>query len=514
MAQRYTIDPLPMKEAALERAARTARTAATAQAIVSSYVTLIDEAIAADRYEAALALLAPAEAVGHRATNASFISWLRSRKETVNQFQKEFERLEAVRATLRKDPTNPAANSAMGRFVCLVKGEWAKGLPMLSAGNDRELKTLAAKDLENPTLPAEQAEVADAFYERAQAEKDTARLHLSRRACHWYQGAAPGLDGLTLTKVEKRIKELERLPGFRPPEVVGHSRRFEGHTGPVLSVAVAPDGHTALSGSNDKSMRLWDLDDGTEVRRFNGGPTAVRCVGFDPDGGRALSGGVDGNVHVWDLKDGQQLRLLFGFGDTDVSAVFLPHDRGVLLAGRTKHVRIWPAHGNGSSTNSDSKWNTITCLAVSADGQFALFGMVDGTARLWRVEDKRTLLPLVGRSRAEILSIAISRDGRYAASGCADKTVGLWDLRTGREVHRLKGHAEAVTSVAFSRDGRRLLSGSDDKTLRLLDVKTGQLILRLSGHRGPVRSVALTPDGRHALSASEDKTVRLWVLPK
>ena len=508
---RYLVDRPAMQRAALERATRSARTPAAAQGLVASYVALIDDAMSSDFYDAALALLTQAETVASRAKNSSFTSWLRLRKQAANQFREEFQQLGDVQAALRKNLRDPVANSAMGRFLCLAKGDWSRGLPFLSAGDDRKLKALAARDMSNVATATEQADVADAYYDRAQAEQSTAKLCLLQRAYYWYQRAAPRLDGLSLTRVHKRMKELERRPGLWLPEVVGCSRRFAGHTEAVLSVAVAPDGRTALSGSKDRTMRLWDLDSGTEVRRFNYGQAAVRCVALDPDGGRAVSGGENGTAWVWDLKTGRRLRVIGRQGDQDVNIVFLPQDRGFLVAGRLNFLQLWAASGASGVSYQDPNWSTITCLGASADGRIAVFGMVNGSARVFDLEAKRELLLLIGR-KAEMRSVAVSRDGLHAVSGSDDKMLSLWDLKTGRELLRsLKGHLGPVSSVALSPDGRRILSGSEDGTVRLWDVKTGKQLLRLDGHR-PVRAVAFTPDGRHVLSAGDDKTLRCWVV--
>ena len=77
-----------------------------------------------------------------------------------------------------------------------------------------------------------------------------------------------------------------------------------GHSGEVLSVAIAPDGKTALSGSDDKTLRLWDLASGREIRKFEGHSGWVRSVAFSPDGKTALSGSADHTMRLWDLAIG------------------------------------------------------------------------------------------------------------------------------------------------------------------------------------------------------------------
>src|SRR5262245_12541250 len=74
-----------------------------------------------------------------------------------------------------------------------------------------------------------------------------------------------------------------------------------GHWGLVRSVALAPDGKTALSGSYDKTLILWDLASRCEIRKFEGHSDAVNSVAFAPDGKTALSGSSDNTLRLWDL---------------------------------------------------------------------------------------------------------------------------------------------------------------------------------------------------------------------
>ena len=83
-----------------------------------------------------------------------------------------------------------------------------------------------------------------------------------------------------------------------------------GHTDAVWSVAFSPDGHLALSGSEDNTLRLWQVDTGKELRSFNGHTGFVSAVAFSPDGRFALSGAWDDTVKLWDVATGQELRSI------------------------------------------------------------------------------------------------------------------------------------------------------------------------------------------------------------
>ncbi len=89
-------------------------------------------------------------------------------------------------------------------------------------------------------------------------------------------------------------------------------RTFRGHTNGVVSVAFSPDGRYALSGSYDKTMKLWDVSSGQAVRTFSGHSHYVSSVAFSPDGRYALSGSYDKTMKLWDVSSGQVVRTFSG----------------------------------------------------------------------------------------------------------------------------------------------------------------------------------------------------------
>jgi len=275
------------------------------------------------------------------------------------------------------------------------------------------------------------------------------------------------------------------------------------------------DGPFLVSGSYDKTVRLWDAATGKELCTLSGHTSSVNSVTFSPDGRLLASGSVDNTVRLWDVASGKELRTLSGHIDKVCSVAFSPDGR-LLASGSGGHesrdntVRLWdPATGRELCTLSGHT-SSVNSVAFSPDGRLLASGSYDKTVRLWDAASGKELRTLCGH-KGSVSSVAFSPDGCLLASGSYDHTVRLWDAASGKGLRTIRGHTILIAlSVAFSPDGRLLASGHWDYIVRIWDATTGKELRTLSGHACMVCSVAFSPDGRLLASGSWDHTVRLW----
>jgi hypothetical protein len=106
-------------------------------------------------------------------------------------------------------------------------------------------------------------------------------------------------------------------------------------------VAFSPDGRLALTGSWDKTARLWDVASGRQVRRLAGHAAPVLSVALSPDGRLALTGSDDGTARLWDVASGREVRQLAGHTGGVNSVAFSPDGRLALTGSRDKTARVW-----------------------------------------------------------------------------------------------------------------------------------------------------------------------------
>jgi len=283
-----------------------------------------------------------------------------------------------------------------------------------------------------------------------------------------------------------------------------------GHSDGVSSAALSADGRWALSGSTDKTLRLWEVASGRCLRIFEGHTNYVFSVALSADDRWALSGG-DETVRLWELATGRCLRIFEGHTNAVRSATLSANGGWAVSGSDDGTIRLWEVASGRCARAFDGHRDWVHSVALSADGRWVLSGGSDKTLKLWEVASGRCLRTFGGHT-SMVWSVALSSNGRWALSGSSDRALRLWEVASGRCVRTFDGHTDGVHSVALSADGRWALSGSSDKTLRLWEVASGRCVRTFEGHTSMVWSVALSSNGRWALSGSEDNTLRLWEL--
>ena len=285
-------------------------------------------------------------------------------------------------------------------------------------------------------------------------------------------------------------------------------RTFEGHTDSVEAVAWSPDGRYAISGSEDYTLRLWEVSSGKCLKTLEGNESYVRSVSWSPNGRWILSGSEDYTMCMWEVSSGKCLRI---FEHTNhVRAVSWSPDSRFALSGSNENTLRQREVSSGKCLRTfDGHTNGVYAVSWSPNGRYALSGSEDNTLRLWEVSTGKCLNTFGGHT-AMVTSVSWSPDGRNALSGSRDSTLRLWEISSGKCLRTMERNAADVNSVSWSPDGHRALSGSAGEVLRLWEISNGQCLRTFEGHTDMVNCVSWSPDGRFALSGSRDHTLRLW----
>jgi WD40 repeat protein len=302
-------------------------------------------------------------------------------------------------------------------------------------------------------------------------------------------------------------------------------RALTKHTDAVYAVALSLDGKTAVSGSADKTARLWDTQSGREIGdalQHNG---VVYSVAFSPDGTRVATASWDGHARVWNVADQREIAVMAeangvpaGDGVHNVNSVAFNPRNGNLLATASQdgYVRLWNATTGHPYGRPMRQWGPAGAerpqhayaVAFSPDGQFIVSAGNDASLNKWRVADQ-SLVRTFAVERADVISVAFSPDGKTLAAALGNSVVELWDPNGGKRPE-LRTDAGFIAGLAFSKDSRTLATGSTDHTARLWDLASHRQVAIFRGSEDSVWSVALAPDGTTLMTGSLDGVVRFW----
>ncbi|KAF9233898.1 WD40-repeat-containing domain protein, partial [Melanogaster broomeanus] len=231
------------------------------------------------------------------------------------------------------------------------------------------------------------------------------------------------------------------------------------------------DSSRIISGSRDRTIKVWCIKTGRCIATFEGHLGSVLCLKFERDWdlgsdgichGFMVSGSSDCTVCVWDLVSAEIRKVLRG------------HSAGVL------------------DLRMDERW-IVTC---SKDA-------------LMNVYDRKTLaLHTVLRGHDGPVNAVGLENGRVV-SASGDGKMMLWDVETGECLRSFEGH-EKDWHLLNSRSNDLILSGSNDFTIKLWRASTGECLHTFAGHTLLVRALCFDPKTGYIVSSSYDRSVRVW----
>lgn len=215
MSKAFKVDPVDVELTAFTNLRNSAHTVDAMSEAAEASLKLIDEAMAAENFDAASKAADLAVTFGTGAKNMSLISQVQARKADIKTASAAYLAMKIGSEKLKKDPKDAAAKFDVGSFLALYKNDWDHGLQLLAEGSDVAFAAAAKGDLAGPVDVGGMLKVADAWWDLANARPTKARI--LQRAEFWYSLVSQNADGLIKQKADKRLESIaESKPANLP----------------------------------------------------------------------------------------------------------------------------------------------------------------------------------------------------------------------------------------------------------------------------------------------------------
>ncbi|KAF2753966.1 WD40 repeat-like protein [Pseudovirgaria hyperparasitica] len=317
----------------------------------------------------------------------------------------------------------------------------------------------------------------------------------------------PRINWHYLYKQKRRLEDNWNAGRFKNFQFPNPDYPQEAHTECVYTIQYS--GKHLVSGSRDKSVRIWNMETQRLTRPpLLGHSASVLCLQFDdsPQEDVVISGGSDCHIIVWRFSTGKLLKKLSRAHSESV--LNLRFDENYLIScSKDKSIKVW----NRKQLLPTDPCYPIVTTAASAHFPQHIISM-DQVPDLQRnhiepLPEYSLIMTLQGHTAA-VNAIQIYDKQIVSASG--DRSVKVWDVRTGKCLKTFQGHTKGIACVQF--DGRRIVSGSSDESVRIFDQSTGAEVACLNGHKNLVRTVQASfgdfPGNEEELEAEARKVDR------
>jgi WD40 repeat protein len=293
-----------------------------------------------------------------------------------------------------------------------------------------------------------------------------------------------------------------------------------GHRGSVTAVAFAVDGEDtwALSGSSDRAAILWDLDsyapwkilgdaDNNQVSTGHQAPVTA-LVNLD-GARRVLTGADDGSFILWDL-DGGNPRVQVSAKADRIAPLFIVANGGKALAsGLGGQLMTWNLGELKLLRRLAEKDNALGVFVLLTTPPMAVIATADGSLATSDLE-AGVSIALEGINQSDATALALFADRRHAVSGHQDGSLVLWDLEGPRVSRQIRHRPDPIHALAVVNEGFQVLAASGTGRLDRLDLGAEASPEPPAQHKGRVRCVTLLAGESIALTGATDGTLRFW----
>ena len=296
------------------------------------------------------------------------------------------------------------------------------------------------------------------------------------------------------------------------------TKTLTGHAKKISSVSYTPDGKYLATGSEDSTLKVWDVGSGkclTTISDIIVGMQGETSIIYSPDGKVLTTLHKDNTIKLWEVASRRCVKILTPKttghpvlpGDIR-SIAYTPDGRCLAVADWEKNIKLLEVETGIELKTLRSYAGFAGEAKYSPDGAYMVSGMGNGSIKLWKMASGK--FKILSGHTDSINDIIYSPDGAYLVTSSDDSTIKLWEVASSKCVKTFIGHTDGVDSIVYSSDGKYITSGSSDNTIKIWEVESGKCIKTLTGHKGSIYSFVYSSDEKYIASVSSDDTIKIW----
>lgn len=246
------------------------------------------------------------------------------------------------------------------------------------------------------------------------------------------------------------------------------------------------------------AIEIRDVQSHRLQREFIGHSNWPTCIAYSPDGSQLISGSLDKTVRIWDTLTGKESKVFIGHQSTIAGVAFLTNSPLVVSIDLMGSVIVW----NSTTKVIERSWqlnSNVVSVAFHAIQPWIAVATKEREVEIWDVFKEKPLQRIASTQNSNL--VTFSPDGRRLAIASHNNITSIWPVddlihnRATSPLSDLCGHSDVITSISFSSDGKRLVSLSQDESIRLFDVDLGYELFRLDSDKGTNGIVKFSADG-------------------
>lgn len=313
-------------------------------------------------------------------------------------------------------------------------------------------------------------------------------------------------------KEEEPISEPETPPteDIIPPSNWQCIHILAGHKDVVSSCAMSAQG-LVISGSYDRTIKLWNLKTGDLLRTIEAHSDRINAVTLSADGQSFAIACKNGTIKAWKLGKGKVKEILrLNAHNAAVTCIKFSLNGQLLITGsEDKTVKFWNLETGKLVKTLIGYSAHLTDLALPADGDYFASSALEPWVRIRQIADGKLVRSV--KSLSAISSLAFSPDGLSLAAAGYNRQINFWQVPNYTKLWSAN-HGSSISSLAFSHHHSLIASAGEDKAIKLWHTQTGELLETIKEHDGAVTSLQFLahPKLHVLLSGSEDGTVKVW----